>query len=82
MRSGRGFAVAVPDAYKACEAVTGKKIATRITDRRPGDPPALVADASKIRRRLGWKLEYPDITRIVETAWAWHSRRPDGYGDR
>lgn len=78
---GTGQGNSVLEVIRACEQVTGASIATRTVERRPGDPPALVADASKIRDRLGWKPEYPDIQRTVETAWAWHSRRPDGYGD-
>jgi UDP-glucose-4-epimerase GalE len=69
----------VLEIIRACEEVTGTSIPTRVGPRRPGDPPALVADASKIKSRLGWRLEYPDILSVVKTAWAWHKARPDGY---
>jgi UDP-glucose 4-epimerase len=42
--------------------------------RRAGDPPQLVADPSMAQRVLGWKAEFQDIRRIVDTAWAWHQR--------
>jgi UDP-glucose 4-epimerase len=29
---------------------------------------------------LGWRPRYPQLGRIVETAWRWHSRHPQGYG--
>ena len=47
--------------------------------RRAGDPPALVANADKIRRELGWKPRYTDLRAIVETAWNWHKNHPNGY---
>ena len=47
--------------------------------RRPGDPPALVAAADKIRRELGWPPRYTELRPIVETAWNWHKAHPSGY---
>jgi UDP-glucose 4-epimerase len=70
------------DIHAACELVTGTKIPFEITARRPGDPPALVADPQKLKSRLGWKPKYPDIKSVVETAWKWHQRYPNGYTDK
>ena len=78
---GTGTGNSVMEVIKACEEVVGKPIARRVVPRRPGDPPALVADATKIKTRLGWTLKYPDITSIVRTAWQWHRRCPNGYAD-
>jgi UDP-glucose 4-epimerase len=50
--------------------------------RRPGDPPALYADAARAQRELGWKVKFADIEAIVATAWRWHSTHADGFGDR
>jgi UDP-glucose 4-epimerase len=30
---------------------------------------------------LGWKPKFQAIDRIIESAWAWHLRNPQGYGD-
>ena len=78
--TGRGYSVR--EVVRAVEEVTGLKVPVKEGPRRPGDPPELVADASKIRRELGWAPRYTDLRAIVETAWAWHKSHPDGYGDR
>jgi UDP-glucose-4-epimerase GalE len=79
---GTGNGQSVMDIHAACELVTGTKIPFEITARRPGDPPALVADPQKLKSRLGWKPKYPDIKSVVETAWKWHQRYPNGYTDK
>jgi UDP-glucose 4-epimerase len=66
----------------AVERATGRKIKVLAGPRRPGDPAALYADASKAQRELSWSVEYPDIDSIVATAWKWHSEHPRGYADR
>ncbi len=47
--------------------------------RRPGDPPALFADNSKVKSELDWEPEFNSIKDIIETAWAWHKNHPDGF---
>ena len=42
--------------------------------RRPGDPPSLVADATRAGTDLGWKPGYDDLIEIVTTAWDWMKR--------
>jgi UDP-glucose 4-epimerase len=49
--------------------------------RRAGDPAALVASSARIRGDLGWAPRYPEIDQIVESAWHWHRRHPNGYAD-
>lgn len=66
---------------KACEEVTGVKIPVKTAERRPGDPPALVADPTKLKTRLGWKPKYTNIVDTVRTAWNWHKANPNGYPD-
>ena len=55
-------------------------IHVRTVDRREGDPPQLVADASAAKRELGWHARY-SIREIIESAWAWHREHPHGYGE-
>jgi UDP-glucose-4-epimerase GalE len=74
---GRGFSVR--EVVRVAEEVTGKLIAVKAGPRRAGDPPALVAAADKARHELGWQPQYTDLRTIIETAWAWHRRRPQGY---
>ena len=67
---------------KAAREVTGKEIPAEIAGRRGGDPDSLVAASDKARKILGWKPEYDDVHKIIETAWAWHSTHPNGYDDQ
>jgi UDP-glucose 4-epimerase len=79
---GTGQGQSVFEIIQACEKVTGKRIARVISPRRPGDPPALVADPGKLKAKLGWKPAYTSIEDTVRTAWAWHQANPQGYGPR
>ncbi|MDY3041557.1 UDP-glucose 4-epimerase GalE [Streptococcus pluranimalium] len=66
---------------EAARRVTGKEIPLEMADRRPGDPDSLIAESSKARQVLGWKPQFDNIEKIIETAWAWHSSHPQGYDD-
>lgn len=74
--NGKGFSVR--EVIEAAQKASGRKIRTREAGRRPGDPPTLVADATRAERTLGWRPSR-DINAILESAWAWHSSHPDGY---
>ena len=74
---GRGYSVR--EVIRAAEEVTGRTVPVKEGVRRPGDPPALVARADKIRAELGWAPKYTDLKAIIETAWRWHQARPNGY---
>jgi UDP-arabinose 4-epimerase len=65
---GKGYSIL--DMLAACERVSGTMPPHSFRERRPGDPPALVADASKARRMLGFEPEITDIDDIVGTALA------------
>ena len=77
---GTGNGQSVKEIHAACEKVTGQKIPFEVVDRRPGDPPALVADPTKLKSKLGWKPQYTNIEDTVATAWKWHQAHPNGYG--
>ncbi len=79
---GTGTPNSVREVIAAVEKVSGKKVKVKLSPRRPGDPPALYADNQKAVRELGWKIQYPTLDSIVETAWNWHRRHPKGYGDK
>jgi len=78
---GTGQGASVHEVIEACRHVTGHAIPADLSERRPGDPPALVADASLARQTLGWQPEYTDVESIVESAWRWHQSHPNGFGD-
>lgn len=76
---GNGSGFSVMEAIDVAREVTGHPIPARVSPRRPGDPPRLVAGAEKARTVLGWKPQFGDIRTIVEHAWAWHRKHPHGY---
>jgi UDP-glucose 4-epimerase len=78
---GNGNGFSVREVIAAAERVTRAEIAVREAPRRPGDPPMLVAAGQRIREKLGWAPEKPDLETMVADAWAFMQRRPDGYSD-
>jgi UDP-glucose 4-epimerase len=77
--NGRGFTV--KEVIETARAVTGQPIPAVVGPRRAGDPAVLVASSWRIRRELGWRPRFPELEAIVASAWEWHRRHPDGYGD-
>lgn len=77
--NGRGFTV--KEVIETCREVTGHPIPAEVGDRRPGDPPVLIASSETIREELGWEPQYPDLETIVAHAWEWHRTHPHGYED-
>ena len=71
---GTGRAFSVREVIAAAERVTGRRIPVHEGPRRAGDPPVLVADATRARTLLGFAPRYSEIEPIVETAWRWHKR--------
>ncbi|MYZ04916.1 UDP-glucose 4-epimerase GalE [Lactobacillus salivarius] len=67
---------------EAARKVTNKEIPAEIAPRRGGDPDVLVASSTKAREVLGWKPQFDDISKIIETAWKWHTLHPEGYQDK
>lgn len=78
---GTGGGTSVREVIASVERITGKNIAVVEKPRRPGDPPKLIAGSDRVKRELGWKPKFENIDEIVRSAWAWHVRNPDGYGD-
>lgn len=67
---------------EAARKVTNEEIPAEIAPRRGGDPDVLVASSTKAREVLGWKPQFDDISKIIETAWKWHTLHPEGYQDK
>ncbi len=67
---GTGTGASVQEVISAVQRVTGKKVPHKFVPRRPGDPPALVANPSKAQSLLNWKATR-GLDEIVSTAWRW-----------
>lgn len=72
---GNGNGFSVREVIDAAKQVTGREIKVVESDRRPGDPPALVGSGEKARKVLGWNPQYPEIDKIISHAWDWHQKR-------
>ena len=77
--SGQGYSVR--QVIESARAVTGASIPAQIGSRRAGDPARLVASSDLIRKELGWKPRFSGLEQIIDSAWRWHQRYPDGYSD-
>ena len=76
---GTGHGHSVLELADAVARVAGKPVPRNLTDRRPGDPPRLVASAEKAAAILGWHPKHSDLDTILKTAWAWfESERING----
>lgn len=69
--NGKGFSV--KEVIDMVKKVTGKDFPVKLDERREGDPDILIADATKIKDKLGWTPQY-DLETIVESAWNWHKK--------
>jgi UDP-arabinose 4-epimerase len=69
---GTGHGQSVLEVIRAAEAISGRHVPCRYTTRRPGDPPALVAEPSLAAELLGWHARVSDLETILRTALAWH----------
>jgi UDP-glucose 4-epimerase len=78
---GNGNGFSVKEVIETVKKVSGKDFKVVESDRRPGDAPILTSDAAKAINELGWRPEFPDLEKIVATAWQWHNEHPDGYPD-
>lgn len=68
---GTEHGYSVQEVIDVCKQVTGLDINVVIGERRPGDPPKLVANAQKAHQILNWQPKYTKLEDIIETAWKW-----------
>jgi UDP-glucose 4-epimerase len=74
---GRGYSVR--ELLSVVDHVAGHPIAKREEPRRAGDPPTLVARATRIRATLGWQPRHDDLTKIVTTSLEWERKLAAGH---
>lgn len=75
---GTGNGYSVLDMVKAFSEASGRDVAYKIVDRRPGDVAMCYADPTKANEELGWEAKY-GIKEMCEDAWRWQSNNPNGY---
>jgi UDP-glucose 4-epimerase len=69
-----GAGYSVKQVIDTAREVTGKEIKVRYGQRRAGDPAVLIASSDKIRAELGWRPEFQDLQKIIESAWRWMNK--------
>jgi UDP-glucose-4-epimerase GalE len=72
---GTGTGYSVQQVISAVEEATGKRVPRKLVARRPGDPPALVANPAKAQAMLQWKATR-GLREIVATARKWMQNQP------
>jgi UDP-glucose 4-epimerase len=75
--SSQGFSV--KEMIDTARQVTGEEIPAKSGERRAGDPSVLIASSDKAKAVLHWQPSRTSITKIMEDAWHWHTKRPNGY---
>ena len=78
---GNGDGFTNLEVLRAAETIVGRAIPHEIGARRPGDPPTLVASATRAAEVLGWRPRRPSLEEMVGSAWAWRQAHPGGYAD-
>ena len=68
---GTGRCFSVFEVITTVSSVTKCSIPIQLAQRRDGDPPRLVADASLAQKTLGWKPAFPDLETQIRHAAAW-----------
>ena len=67
--TGRGWSVR--ELVAGVRDVTGCDVPVLVGARRSGDPPVLIANASRARHQLAWQPRYTDLKSQIMHAWAW-----------
>ena len=75
---GTGTGYSVLDVVKAFEKASGRTVAYKIVDRRPGDIATCYSDPSKAKEELGW-VATRGIDEMCEDSWRWQSMNPNGF---
>ena len=72
---GVGHGHSVREVIDTAREVTGRDISVVEGERRPGDPPYLVAEAGRAQSTLQWQPRFAALGDIIGTAWQWHQRQ-------
>jgi UDP-glucose 4-epimerase len=72
---GTGHGYSVREVIETARRVSGRSFEAREVERRPGDPPELVAAVGRAQELLGWTAVHSDLENIVSTAWKWACSR-------
>lgn len=81
LQSGKSFNVGTGSGFSVLQVIeeAGKQLEKKpeihFQERRPGDPPSLIADPTALLQHLSWKAEHSSIEEVVGSAIAWETHR-------
>ena len=75
--SGQGYSV--KEIVSEAKRITGKPIRVEMKPRRAGDPAVLLASQEHATKELKWQPKYTDLETIIDSAWEWMVKHPQGY---
>lgn len=78
---GTGEGLSVLQLVQEFKKQSGKTVAYQIGQRRPGDAPAVWADADKAFNKIGFKATR-GIVEMCQDTWRWQSANPSGYWEK
>ncbi len=78
LNCGYGHGFSVRQVLEAVQRIAGRQFPVRMGPRRPGDPPALVADSARMRLLFQWSPRHDSLDEIVATALAWEKKFAHG----
>ena len=73
--------LSVRQVIETARPVSDAAIPEWVGQRRAGDSARLVASRERIRDELGWAPQFPELEQIIDSAWRWQQRYPEGYID-
>jgi UDP-glucose 4-epimerase len=71
---GYGRGASVLEVIAAVRRASGYDFPVEVSPRRPGDPPALVANVERIHAALPWRPRFQNLDTIVSHALAWEKQ--------
>lgn len=76
---GTGTGYSNKEIIEMVKEISGVDFPVETGPRRSGDPDAVYADNTKIKKALSWEPKYSDLETIIKTSWNWHKTHPQGY---
>ena len=71
---GYGKGYSVNDVVKTLNKIQKRKINCVIGPRRKGDSGSIVANISKIKKKINWKPKHDDLNLIIKSSLDWEKR--------
>ncbi|WP_009871307.1 UDP-glucose 4-epimerase GalE [Paramagnetospirillum magnetotacticum] len=72
---GYGHGFSVREVIDVVRRVSGRDFPVHSSERRRGDPPALVADSGLLKAKLGWVARRDDLELMVRSALEWEAKQ-------